>query len=171
MGKKMLSGAIFPQFTLPKVGGGELQLGGKDIWQLLIVYRGRHCPLCKEYLNKLDLLMPDFTSIGVYVSAVSSDPLKKAELDYKEFLWSFDIGCELDKSQMDKLGLYVSDPRSAAETDRQFPEPALFVIRPDGCVQIIEISNSPIVRADLSSLHTSLKWVIDNNYPVRGTVV
>ena len=53
---KLTAGAVFPQITMPRLGGGELELGvpknGAD-WQLVVVYRGRHCPLCTKYLAKV----------------------------------------------------------------------------------------------------------------------
>tara|TARA_B100000676_G_C18011391_1_gene806893 strand:- start:30 stop:545 length:516 start_codon:yes stop_codon:yes gene_type:complete len=170
MGTKLQSGSVFPQFTIPKVGGGELQIGGKGQWMLLIVYRGHHCTLCKDYLNKLESLKGDFDLINCKIAAISSDPRHKVIMDYEEFKWTFDLGYDLQKFQMQQLGLYISEPRSVEETDREFPEPGLFIIRPDGRLQIVEISNSPIIRADLRNLPNSLKWVIDNDYPIRGTV-
>tara|TARA_B100001142_G_C14321827_1_gene650765 strand:+ start:1696 stop:2217 length:522 start_codon:yes stop_codon:yes gene_type:complete len=166
---KLVSGGTFPVLNIPKYGGGSIQLGGKGAWQLIIVYRGQHCPLCKIYLNKLEKLYPEFKDLGVEVVAISSDPYQKVERDLKEFKWSFSIGYDLSKSDMIKLGVYISNPRSINETDRQFPEPACFVIRPDGIAQIIEISNSPVARIELENLASSLEWIMDNEYPVRGT--
>jgi hypothetical protein len=67
------------------------------------------------------------------------------------------------------LGLYVSNPRSPEETDRPFPEPALFVINPKDELQIIDVSNAPFARPDLEALLAGLKFVIANDYPIRGT--
>lgn len=72
---------------------------------------------------------------------------------------------------MRELGLYVSDPRSAAETDRPFPEPGLFVINNEGKLQVADISNAPFARPALSSVLMGLSFIKnpDNNYPIRGT--
>ena len=43
------SGETFPKQTVARVGGGELVLGepeGGHDWQMVVVYRGLHCPLC-----------------------------------------------------------------------------------------------------------------------------
>jgi len=42
--------------------------------------------------------------------------------------------------------------RSKREADHPFPEPALFVLNPDGELQIIDYSNSPFARPDLRIL-------------------
>ena len=70
---------------------------------------------------------------------------------------------------MRALGLYISDPRSAQETDRPFPEPGVFVINAEGNIQILDISNAPFARPDLESLANGIKFIRANDYPVRGT--
>lgn len=54
------------------------------------------------------------------------------------------------------------------ETDHPFPEPALFVVRPDGKLQIVNVANAPFVRPDLETLVGGLGFVIANDYPIRG---
>lgn len=49
-------------------------------------------------------------------------------------------------------GLFVSEPRNPRETDHPFPEPALFLLNPDGELIIIDYSNSPFARPDLRIL-------------------
>jgi hypothetical protein len=43
------AGHRFPDIAVPRLGGGEIELGvpgpGRD-WQMIIVYRGKHCPIC-----------------------------------------------------------------------------------------------------------------------------
>ena len=72
---------------------------------------------------------------------------------------------------MQKLGLYISTPRSEQETDHNFSEPAVFVINSEGKVHVIDISNNPFVRPEIDSLVSGLRWIRnpDNNYPIRGT--
>jgi len=64
----------------------------------------------------------------------------------------------------------ASEPRSDTETDRPFPEPGLFVVNPKGKVQIVDISNAPWARPDLARVANGLKYLQDNNYPIRGTL-
>jgi hypothetical protein len=44
----------------------------------------------------------------------------------------------------------------------------VFVINADGLLQVLDISNAPFSRPDLASLAKGLKFVRDNNYPIRG---
>jgi hypothetical protein len=71
---------------------------------------------------------------------------------------------------MRDLGLYLSEPRSPPETDRPFAEPGLFAINPDGRLQIIDISNAPFARPDLTAILNGLKVVQERQSPVRGTL-
>ncbi len=166
------AGSIFPKTEVEQLGGGKITLGaprGGHDWQLVVVYRGLHCPICKNYLAKLQELETTFNELGVDVVAVSGDPVEKAQAfaDEKELLIA--MGHSLSVEQMRTLGLYISDPRSPKETDRPFPEPGLFVINGDGEIQIIDVSNAPFARPDLSGIANGIKFIRGNDYPIRGT--
>lgn len=165
---KMTAGAPFPPMSWPAVGGGQVEPAAQRGWRMLVVYRGQHCPLCKGYLKTLNDLLPEFETAGVAVAALSADPLEKAQADVEKYGWRFPVGYDLGPDQMRELGLYVSDPVSPQETDRQFPEPGIFVVNPDGLVQIADVSNAPFSRPDLKSLLGGLQFVISKNYPIRG---
>jgi peroxiredoxin len=169
--RKLAAGAAFPAITVPRLGGGEIAPATMPGWRLLIVYRGKHCPLCKPYLSTLDKLMEEFAAAGVAVMAVSADPEEKAAADQAEFGWRFPLGFGLTVAQMQALGLYVSNPRSPQETDRSFAEPGLFLINPAGQVQLIDISNAPFARPDLAGIARGAKRIQEMNYPIRGTLV
>lgn len=166
------AGSPFPKTDVAQLGGGTLALGvprGGHDWQLVVVYRGLHCPICKTYLAKLQELEADFNELGVDVVAVSADPEDKARAFAKEKELTLALGYDLSIAQMKTLGLYVSDPRSAQETDRPFAEPGLFVINAEGAVQIADVSNAPFARPELQSLANGITFVRANDYPVRGT--
>lgn len=165
---RITPGSLMPTISLPTVGGGEVMLGGEGRWQVAIVYRGRHCPLCRKYLKQLGSLLEGFGGIGAEVIAVSGDPKDRAEEEAKEEGWRFPVACELSQDQMRQLSLYISEPRSPQETDRPFSEPGLFVTNPQGRLQIIDISNAPFARPDLESLLNGLKFIQDKDYPIRG---
>lgn len=154
------------------MGGGTLTLGeprGGHDWQLVVVYRGLHCPLCKNYLAKLQELEAEYNGHGVDVVVVSGDPQEKAQAFADEKELTIAIGYGLSVDQMRKLGLFVSDPRSPAETDQSFPEPGLFVVNGDGAVQIVDVSNAPFARPDLQGIANGIKFIRGNDYPIRGT--
>jgi peroxiredoxin len=169
MSSKIQAGSDFPILTLPKAGGGEIKIGGAGGWRMLVVYRGKHCPQCRRYLKGLGGLLEGYAAAGVSVTVASGDPKEKAEAEIVEEGWQFPVGYGLTPEQMRTLGLYISNPRSPEETDRQFPEPGLFVVNPDGKVQIVDISNAPWSRPDLTNILNGVKTIQERNYPIRGT--
>ena len=170
-GSKPQAGSEFPALSMPKVGGGELTLGGRGRWQAIVIYRGKHCPLCRKYLKTLDTLLGEFQQADIGVVAASADPREKAESQAAEEGWRFPVGYDLTLEQMRTLGLYLSDPRSPQETDRPFAEPGLFVLNADGRVQVVDISNAPYARPDLAALLSGIKNTREKNNPIRGTKV
>ena len=171
---KLQAGAAFPTLEVPALDGTIRDLskptGGAD-WMMVVVYRGRHCPMCTRYLNALTPLLPKFKEIGVDVAAVSGDSAAQLEQHLSKLdPPSFPLFHSLSTAQMQSLGLYISDPRSPTETDHPFAEPGLFVINEHGTLQVVDISNNPFVRPELPTLARGLAWIRnpDNNYPIRG---
>lgn len=170
MTTKLKAGKPVPEISLPTVGGGTASLGAATGgWRAILVYRGQHCPLCKKYLGGLQDLAEDYAEAGVELLLVSADPKEKAEATKDDWGLAQTVAYDLKPEQMRELGLYVSEPRSAQETDRPFAEPGLFVITPQGKLQIVDISNAPFARPDLTALLNGLKFVQEKDYPVRGT--
>ena len=172
--RKFAAGDEFPGFTLPKVGGGELTLGqplNGHAWQMVDVYRGKHCPLCTKYLTQLEALKERFFETGVDVVAVSADGETKASAHVSDMGLSFPVAYGLSIDQMQTLGLYISHPRSPQETDKPFAEPGIFVVSDRGQVQVTDISNAPFSRPELAPFASGLGFIRDpeNDYPIRGT--
>jgi peroxiredoxin len=163
-------GAQIIETSFPSVEGQETFTIGnkKERWTMLFVYRGKHCPRCKRYLNKLNDALSSWTEV-MDVVVVSADTQEKAKADKEEFGWTFDLGYGLSEKQMRDLGLYVSEPLSEAETTGLFAEPGAFAIRPDGSLMLVDISNGPAARPNLEELLDGMKFNIDNDRPVRGT--
>jgi peroxiredoxin len=167
---KLQAGAEFPAFTLPKVGGGEIKVGGPGRWQMLVVYRGQHCPICRTYLKTLGGLLDEYRAADIDVVVASSDSREKAEKEAAEEGWTFPTGYGLSLDQMRRLGLYISNPRpSPPDTDTQFSEPGLFVINPRGEAHVIDVSNQPFARPDLKQVLNGIRYARERNFPVRGT--
>ncbi|WP_411825935.1 peroxiredoxin-like family protein [Luteolibacter sp. AS25] len=172
MTKKLISGGTLPAITLSTVNDGEVTLGSvkkQGNWQIVTIYRGLHCPVCHEYLTRMEELKDDFTKLDVELLTVSGDPLEKAQKMVEEHNLTIPVAYDLSIAQMKELGLYISEPRSKEETDRPFAEPATYALNADGKLQLIEISNTPFNRADLSELVESVEWIKENDYPIRGT--
>lgn len=174
---KLQPGEQLPHITLQTVQGGKLEIGaptGK--WLLVVVYRGKHCPVSKNYLASLQQIIHELDEMGVEVVAVSGDPRERAEAfldtlkattDTKEVTYKVAYG--LDVGDMLKWGLYISEPRNPRETDRPFPEPAIILVNPEGYIQIVDYSNSPFSRPDLRILIEGIRYIQENDYPIRGT--
>jgi len=170
---KLHAGSAFPELTAKLLSGDTVELGkpqnGAD-WQLVVVYRGRHCPLCTRYLNQLEGYKNALRDIGVDLVAVSGDSKAQLESHLNDLNISFPIAYGLELAQMKELGVYISDPRSEQETDHAFAEPGIFVVNQQGNIQVVDISNNPFVRPELQALVNGLGWIRNpaNNYPVRG---
>ncbi len=163
-------GAKIEETRFAVVGGSdEISIGQvKEHWTMLFVYRGKHCPRCKRFLNKLNDALPAWTAV-LDVVVVSADSEEKAAADKAEFGWEFDLCYGMTEAQMRSLGLYVSSPLSEAETTGLFAEPGAFAIRPNGTLMLVDISNGPAARPDLEELLDGMKFNIDNDRPERGT--
>lgn len=170
---KLHAGCTFPELNATLLNGEQVTLGspknGVD-WQLVVVYRGRHCPLCTKYLNQLETYKAALLATGVDLIAVSGDSKTQLESHLTQLEVSFPLAYGLTVEQMQVLGLYISDPRSEQETDHPFAEPGLFVVNSEGKIQVVDISNNPFVRPELQALVNGLGWIRnpDNNYPIRG---
>ncbi|QIE47230.1 AhpC/TSA family protein [Pseudohalocynthiibacter aestuariivivens] len=166
------AGTNFPQQTVKRIGGGTMDIGtpqdGRD-WQMVVVYRGLHCPICKKYLTRLETLLSRYHENGIDVVTVSGDPQDKAQTMVDELGLTMPVGYDLSTAQMRALGLYISDPRSPQETDRPFAEPGLFVINANGDLHIVDVSNAPFARPDLEGLAGGLEFIRNKDYPIRGT--
>lgn len=168
---KPVPGSILSPMTFANVTGGDITVGGKtENWTLLVVYRGKHCPRCKKYLNILNDMRDDWTDAGFNVAVVSADSYEKAKADQTAFGWGFDLGYGLTEDQMATLGLYVTEPLSPDEAEGNFAEPGTFVLRPDGSQIIVAISNGPAVRPELAELLDGMIFNKNNDRPHRGTV-
>jgi len=88
---KPSAGEQLPQFSVNTPSGEKLSLGGNtNGWQLLIVYRGKHCGRCKPYLNQVESMQKRWNDAGFKVVAVSADTSVKAAADIAEYGWSFE---------------------------------------------------------------------------------
>lgn len=167
---KLAAGSAFPSLSFPMLSGDTFDMAATPGWRVLVVYRGKHCPLCKAYFKTLDGVLDQLQETGVKVVAVSADNREKAEADAAEHGWRFPVGYDLTVAQMRELGLYISEPRSPQETDRPFAEPGLFVLTPEGRLQIVDISNAPFARPDPALVLRGIRMAIEKGYPARGTM-
>ncbi|HQT79113.1 MAG: thioredoxin peroxidase [Rhodospirillales bacterium 20-64-7] len=166
---KLHPGQTISAETFKRLDGEDYTFGGPGKWQALFVFRGQHCPICKTYLGKIEAKRDAFEQLGVEVAAISADSEQQTRVTAEASKPAFPLLYGLDILAMQRLGLYISSPRSAQETDHPFPEPALLMINPEGVLQIVDIANAPFVRPDLDTLLGGIAFVIERNYPIRGT--
>lgn len=171
---KLKAGTQFPTIEINTLEQGKINLGrpGDNFdWKMVVVYRGKHCPLCTRYLNEIEKYKAEFEKLGIDIVAVSADNESQADEHKTELNATYPIAYGLSVGQMQTLGLYISNPRSPQETDHLFAEPGLFVINEKGQVQIIDISNGPFVRPELEVLISGIGFIRnpENHYPIRGT--
>ncbi len=172
--EKLHAGAEFPALPVQSQDDSTVDIRqptGESDWQMVVVYRGRHCPLCTKFLNALAGYRQRLLDIGVDVAAVSADSKEQLAEHRSRLDVNFPLFHGLTLGQMKELGLYISVPRSEKETDHDFAEPGLFVINTQGKVQVVDISNNPFARPDLETFVSGLEWIRapENNYPIRGT--
>ena len=70
-----------PALNVPLTQGGRFVLGANPgaTFDLLVFYRGLHCPICAKYLMELERLAPEFASRGVQVVAISNDDVDRGQ--------------------------------------------------------------------------------------------
>jgi peroxiredoxin len=172
--KKLTTGDTFPVINVNILDGSSVELGkarGNATWQMIVVYRGVHCPLCTRYLNQLEERKEALAELGVSVMAVSGDSKSQLERHLESLNISYPIAYGLTEEQMKDLGLYISVPRSEKETDHNFSEPGLFIVNEEGNLQAIDISNAPLLRPELDIIVNGIKFVRSQpDYPIRGTL-
>ena len=159
-----------PDLSFTTINNGNWSLHDNLVNEMnaLIFYRGFHCPVCKDYLQLIQSQLDDYKDANTSVIVVSMDneaKAKKAKIDWG--LDKLNIGFNLSLEQAKNWGLFISKSIKDAETDI-FCEPGLFVIKKDGSLYMINVSNMPWARPDVLSFPSKLKFALDNNYPVRG---
>lgn len=167
---KLHPGQPFTPVTFRQLDGDAVTFGAPGGWQALFVIRGQHCPVCKSYLAEIEQKRAALAALGVSVAAVSADSEAQSRIMAAAVKVNFPLLYGMDEAMMHQLGLFVSEPRSAQETDHRFPEPGLFVVNPQGVLQVVDIANAPFLRPGLDRLVGGLGFVIEKDYPVRGTV-
>ena len=160
-----------PDLTLALVGGGEFDLASAQAekFHILVVYRGVHCPKCQAQLKEIETEFNDLAVDGFSVVALSMDSKDRAQRAKDEWeIETLPIAYGMDISTAKSFGLFISDALSEKEPSH-FSEPGIFVVRPDGTLYAQYIQNTPFGRVPIREIASGLKYVAENDYPVRGT--
>ncbi|WP_171207979.1 MULTISPECIES: redoxin domain-containing protein [unclassified Ruegeria] len=174
MSSKLEAGQPFPAVTVPLLNGGEADLSkpadGHD-WKMIVVYRGKHCPLCTNYLAELESLRDGFSKIGIDVAAVSTDSEERASDQMAQVKPSYPVGYGLSLEKARELGLYISGVQNGMNVEAPFAEPGLFIVNEEGNLQLVDTSNVPFARPSLESVLRGMTWLRGQSmkFPVNGS--
>jgi peroxiredoxin len=164
-----------PPLDLPLTTGGRFVLGAAKptAFELLVFYRGLHCPICTKYLLELERLEPEFRERGVYVVAISSDDEERGRQMAEKVKASgvkFAYGLSLADAR--RWGLYISTSRgktsAGIEEPPRFSEPGVFLVRPDGTLYYGSVQTMPFARPQFADLLSAVDFALAKDYPARG---
>ncbi|MFY3384732.1 peroxiredoxin-like family protein [Paracidovorax sp. MALMAid1276] len=164
-----------PALKVPLTSGGHFVLGAQpgEVFDLLVFYRGLHCPICAKYLLELARLAPEFTRRGVQVVAISSDSAERgqemaAKVDDSDVRFGYGLSLKAAR----EWGLYISTSRGKTsigiEEPALFSEPAVFIVRPDGTLYYGAVQTMPFARPQFQDLLGAIDFAVSKDYPARG---
>ena len=137
-------------------------------FEMIVVYRGLHCPICKTYLGELEAKLPEFSKRGVEVIAISTDNRERAESAKKEWgLNNLRIGYELSIASAREWDLYISRSIRDGEPP-EFSEPGLFLVKPDGTLFFASRGSAPWGRPPLDQMLRGIDVATERKMPARG---
>lgn len=172
--------ALQPRYPVPAlnvslVDGGRYVLGATpgERFDLVVFYRGLHCPVCAKYLRELERLAAEFDSRGVQVIAVSSDDEDRGrQMAEKVNAKGVKFGYGLSLRSAREWGLYVSTSRGTTsigiEEPALFSEPGVFLVKPDGTLYYGAVQTMPFARPAFQDLLGAVDFAISKDYPARG---
>jgi peroxiredoxin len=179
-GVAMNPSALMPRQHVPSLNlpltTGDRYVGGQqsgERFDLLVFYRGLHCPICAKYLIELERLGEEFQKRGVRIIAISSDEISrgqamadKVQARLIEFAYGLDLGMAR------QWGLYISASKGKTsiglEEPALFSEPGVFLIKPDQTLYYGSTQTMPFARPSFSDLLAAVDFAIQKDYPARG---
>ena len=170
MHSKPTPGNLAPNLELKIIGGGTFNLKSSQpqLIDMIVFYRGYHCPLCKDFLYKLNGLASAFSQAGANLVAVSMDTEERAQKSKEE--WGLDnlsIAYGLSEETARAWGLHITESIKEVEP-LTFSEPALFWVLADKKIYLMDVASMPFARPDLELLLAKVP-AITAGYPTRGT--
>jgi peroxiredoxin len=167
-----------PALDVPTTDGAHFVLGAEpaEKFNLVVFYRGLHCPICAKYLLELERLAPEFHKRGVNLIAISSDEQERGKKMVDKVRASgvkFGFGLGLQSARA--WGLYISSGRGATsigiEEPKLFSEPGVFLIKPDGTLYYGSTQTMPFARPQFQDLLGAIDFAIARDYPARGEYI
>lgn len=175
-----------PSLVVPTLSGETFDLSEQnpDSFTIVVFYRGRHCPICIGQLKEVEASLDQAKKQGMNVIAISMDTKEKAadtataatasSTDSTENnetdTFSLPVGYGMTEEQARNWGLYMSEGRPDTSEPSIFSEPGMYVIRPDNSVFCAQTQSAPFTRPNFQHLLGGLRYVLENDYPARGTL-
>ncbi len=169
----LIPGRKAPDLDLPRTDGSRFVLSRQSPgnFSMLIFYRGLHCAICRRYLTALADRLHDFIQLGIMPVAISMDDEKRALKTHQEWdTGDIPIAYAMPEDAARQWGLYISSKREGEQEPDIFAEPGLFLVRPDMELFFAQIQSAPFTRPNVDELLQAMRYVIENDYPVRGTL-
>ena len=116
-----------PSLDFDLLGGGHWNLKDDtpERFNMLVFYRGYHCPQCRRYTTELNGMIGEFDKRGVSTVITSNDTEERAQMTQDTWgLPNLKIGYGVPVEKSREWGLYVSTSRG--KTSAGVDEPALF---------------------------------------------
>ena len=175
--KLVFAGSKTPEMFVNSVKLKEwrLSLSSPENFDLIIIYRGLHCPICCKYLQEFDQNFDEFQKLGTNLIAISTDNEERAfksSIDWQ--LEKLNLGYNLDPKTATDWGLFLSkgmkNPSVTTPEPEIFVEPGIFIVDTDKRLYFSNIQSMPFTRPPVRELLSGIKFAIDKKYPARGTL-
>jgi peroxiredoxin len=171
----LVVGDVAPAFMLNDAVGNRVALADLLTEGPVVVtfYRGEWCPYCNLQLRALQKVLPDITSTGATLVAISPQApdhgltmTEKHELAFpvlsdvdqtvsEAYKVRFDVTGELEDLQ---VNVFQSDPaKQNANGRRTLPVPSTFIIDRDGTVRFASVNADWRVRVEPADVIAALK--------------
>ena len=163
-----------PEFSLPDARGRAVSLRQRlsAAPVILVFYRGEWCPYCNTYLRALQAALPEITSRGASLIAVSPQSpdhslsiTEKAELGFdvlsdvdqavvRAYKAQFTVPADLQDIHVNLIDVDLRD--HTADGSWHLPVPATFVIDRDGVVRAAHVSADYRTRMEPADIIAAL---------------
>ena len=164
-----------PGLDVALTNGSRYVLGQQpgENFDLLVFYRGLHCPICVKYLTEFERLAPEFKQRGVELIALSCDDADRGkQMVDKIEAKGIAIGYGLALTTARDWGLFISASRGKTSTGLEepahFSEPGAFLIKPDGTLFYSCVQTAPFARPSFQDLLGAVDFAIAKGLPARG---
>lgn len=176
----MKTQSLMPRHSVPVLDvtlttGTQFVLGATapERFDMLVFYRGLHCPICAKYLLELERMAPEFAARGVQLTAISSDDEARGkQMAEKINATGVKIAYGLGLQTAREWGLYLSAGRGKTsigiEEPALFSEPGIFLVKPDGTLYYAAVQTMPFARPSFQDLLGAIDFAIAKDYPARG---